>query len=363
MDSSTSSSDRAAFARKVPKRPWGRAALAAFLVSAMALVTWEQRMRALGLHRYDLGDSKDHWAAERRKVDRGPRDQVLLIGSSRILFDTNLDVWEELTGIRPIQLALAGTPPRAFLEDIANDQHFAGLAVVEVTEFLVFNTWPGVNADALDRVRTQSPSQRAGHELYLALSKGFAFVDPNYTPLVLFERLNLPNRPGVSGPYMDVWKISESTEDRQTFLWPRLETDAALREHARAVWMYRPDPSPSATLIADVIEKTRRDVAAIRSRGGEVVFLRPPSAGPLRDLERKLLPREATWDALLRGTGAQGVHFEDYPQMQGLDLPEWSHLSRAAAATFTRAYVDVLAKDVAWLTPRVRKGSLGGTSD
>jgi hypothetical protein len=54
------------------------------------------------------------------------------------------------------------------------------------------------------------------------------------------------------------------------------------------------------------------------------------------------MPRVATWDRLLRETGAFGIHFDDYPDMQGLDLPEMSHLSRDSATRFTRAYVGVL---------------------
>ena len=57
----------------------------------------------------------------------------MIIGSSRILWDSNLDVWEEMTGRRPIQLALPGTNPRQFLEDFANDSSFNGFLVVGVT--------------------------------------------------------------------------------------------------------------------------------------------------------------------------------------------------------------------------------------
>jgi hypothetical protein len=35
--------------------------------------------------------------------------------------------------------------------------------------------------------------------------------------------------------------------------------------------------------------------------------------------------------------------------MRNLDVPEWSHLSRASATRFTRAYVGVLAAEVALL--------------
>ena len=46
----------------------------------------------------------------------------------------------------------------------------------------------------------------------------------------------------------------------------------------------------------------------------------------------------------------RGAHFDDYPSMQGLDIPEWSHLSRACASVFTDAYVRALAQ----FTPRLQ---------
>ena len=58
--------------------------------------------------------------------------------------------------------------------------------------------------------------------------------------------------------------------------------------------------------------------------------------------EAQQVPRDQTWDRLLRETGAFGIHFEDYPEMRDLDVPEWSHLSRESATRFTRDYVGVL---------------------
>lgn len=71
----------------------------------------------------------------------------------------------------------------------------------------------------------------------------------------------------------------------------------------------------------------------IRARGGDVVFLCGPSAGPWRELERNATPREKFWDALLENTDAGGVHFEDHTALGELETPEWSHLSASALAT------------------------------
>ncbi len=336
--------------RPIPSVPWLRM-LAATAACVFLLVSgWEVEMRHRGLHAGDFDDGPDSWAVERRKVDAGPRDSVVIIGDSRILFDTDLATWQTLTGRRPIQLALPATNALPFLHDLASDEHFAGLVVIGTAEIAYFSDVLGRRVGVIDYVKKQSPSQWVGHELYNEASRHLAFLDGNYTVFKLIERRDWPERKGVVGPYMGVWKLSESDDDRQTHLWDRLEHDAGLREHARRVWMQVFNGDVVAPdLVERVIAKTKADVDRIRSRGGEVVWIRPPSAGPLLELELRRFPREKTWDRLLHDTGTFGVYFRDYPSMQHLTVPDWSHLSQSSALTFTNAYVRALRDRVDWL--------------
>jgi hypothetical protein len=48
---------------------------------------------------------------------------------------------------------------------------------------------------------------------------------------------------------------------------------------------------------------------------------------------------------LLAKAGAPGIHFEDYPEMQGMELPEWSHLAYADAKRFTTALHAIVVRD------------------
>ena len=48
---------------------------------------------------------------------------------------------------------------------------------------------------------------------------------------------------------------------------------------------------------------------------------------------------------LLAKSGAPGRHFEDYPQLQGFDLPEWSHLAYADANRFTAALHEIVVRE------------------
>jgi hypothetical protein len=280
----------------------------------------------------------------------------VIVGSSRILFDTNLDVWEEVTGRRPIQLALAGTNPRPFLTDFAADPDFKGLLVVGVTPDIFFGDWLGIPvfAGMLDYWKDQSPSERFGHQVGLFLSRHLAFLDSDYTLMKFIDQVNLPNRGEIVRPYLDVWKVWQTTDDRQTFLWSGIVNNERLREHARLVWGPFDGKPMDEAAIARACKEAADAVKKIRARGGEVVFIRLPSAGLYYEHELHSAPRAKTWDRLLRESGASGIYFDDYPEMRRLEVPEWSHLSRDSAVKFTRAYVGVLAREVPWLKARLR---------
>jgi hypothetical protein len=343
--------------REVPRT---RHAAIGWLVLAIVLAgltAWELRMRALGLRAGDLDDSPSHWAVERGKLEHGAHDGVVIVGSSRILFDTDLAVWREMTGRLPVQLALPGTSPRPYLASVAEDSSFAGLVICDVTPEMFFSPFVGALPQFVglqDSWRDESPSERFGHRLNLRLQRVFAFLDSEYSLFRLIERIVIENdRMGPDGPYYDVWKLSEAFDNRQYFLWHRVEQPGYLQEHARAAWGPFGNERPPLkdehidAAIADVVASVKR----IRARGGEVVFVRPPSDGPFLERENRSAPRAKTWDRLLRETGTTGIHFEDHADMRGLEVPEWSHLSRRSAADFTRAYVGVLMESVGWLAP------------
>jgi hypothetical protein len=137
---------------------------------------------------------------------------------------------------------------------------------------------------------------------------------------------------------------------RQYFMWSEIETDPYLRTHARHAWNLFKGPPLPPFLVRNVIARSAEAVQRIRSRGGDVIFIRPPSAPELRSVEDARLPKAKGWDALLAGTHAPGIHSDDLPAAQNLTIPEWSHLNRRCARVFTDAYVRRLVQ----MTPRLK---------
>ena len=80
--------------------------------------------------------------------------------------------------------------------------------------------------------------------------------------------------------------------------------------------------------------RAKAAVAKIRARGGEVVFVRPPSAPRLRVNEEAQVPRAKGWDVLVAQHPQRlGFHADDLPLAQNLTLPEWSHLNSQMRAS------------------------------
>jgi hypothetical protein len=347
------------YERHVPLVRWPFIALAALALVVAGTVSWEAALRARSLRAGDIDDGDNHWVVERRKLDAGRRDAIVLLGDSRILFDSDLDEWQRVSGRRPLQLALEGTNAGPFLEDLANDEHFAGLVVVGMAPTSFFRDRVGLHDKALAFLKNQSPSQRVGHQLNLQLQQVFAFLDNDYAMFRLIERHPYPERGGFDAgdaPYYDVWKLRETGPDRQVRMWPRILTDPYLQEHARRAWHDFDGKVTEDAAIQTVIARTKGWVEAIRARGGEVVFVRPPSNGRVLINEDRRIARERSWDPLLKATAAYGFHFRDDPTSAAMQCPEWSHLSATDATVFTRIYVGAIVAHVPWLRTHARQG-------
>ncbi len=335
--------------RDIPQHKWGR--IMGFVAIALVIgtVALEANARRFGLHAGDLDNSEVEWVKQRVRSDAA---DVAIVGDSRILFDTNLDRFEALTGKRPVQLAIHGTSGMTLLEDAASNPNFRGLLIVGIADTMFFQPFDGYGGYVKRRGDFTSPSGRIGIEIDHMLQRRLAFLDSNHRLSVIAHRLDPDYRPGVEGPKHDIWKVQEVGEERQTWLWPKVEHDLAYRARTRWAWKGFKEKKPyDAALIAKGQARALKAIAAIRARGGEVVFVRPPSAPQLRVNEEIALPKVKGWDALLRRTKTVGVHNDDLPAaVQDLTLPEWSHLNRQCATVFTDAYVRALAAQ----TPRLK---------
>jgi len=333
------------------------------LIIALVLVitgigAWEIYWRSQGFYP-TLDDDKDLWAVQRAKVEKATDQDVLLTGSSRILFDIQLDAWERETGRRPIQLAYVGSSPLPVFHDIVENTDFKGTIVVGVTPGLFFSTtnpkanpweWP---QSRVDHYHNRTYAQRLNHKLSLPLQESFAFLseDQGIDGLKLKEllgKVQIGNRiPNNMPPFHEFGEIAR---DRNLKMKDIVVRDTAYANSIIRVWMFfgkdAPPPDKEATMAFFL-----KDLEKYKARGGNVILVRCPSSGGLREGEKMRLPRTEFWDDLVQKAQVKSYHFEDYEQLK-FECPEWSHLSAADAEIFTTELVKIILKDNALPTSK-----------
>ena len=246
MHSSTSNSD---FERPVPAAPWKRIVV---LVAALALAAtagWEFAARAAG-YRPSLNDTPDLWAQQRQRVRP---DSLVVIGTSRALFDLDLDVLERGLGARPIQLALAGSSPFPVLADLATDETFRGTLIVDIVPAM-FLAPPGsppmeVSQKALRRRREWNLAQKWSHQLGLRLEEHVAFLKQEDLTLgQLLKRLPIPDRAEAQvGPALPPYFYTVDRERRGRMFEEAALAGSPLQQRVAHGWLplFTAPPPPS----------------------------------------------------------------------------------------------------------------------
>lgn len=310
---------------------------------------WEFYLRYKGTPiSYD--DGKELWSYQRHRVYRPSDKATVFIGSSRIKFDLDIPTWENLTGEEVVQLAKQGNSPLPVLDDLAADKSFKGKLIIDVTEGLFFSASPSNRNEPLSYVnyyKKQTPAEKASFQLDRALESQLVFLDrENYSLNSLLEKVRPQNRPGVFSFPVFPPQFDQNNFGRQSYMTDEFVADTSLQRKVTNIWMFfasiSKEPPASGPRLDSFFTTIKNDVDKIRSRGGEVLFVRTPSSGPYWEAEQKGFPRENYWDRLLSFTNTKGIHFKDYPGMDHFVCPEWSHLAPKDAVSYTQHLVSAL---------------------
>lgn len=290
---------------------------------------------------------------QRRKVEKATKKDIVLIGSSRVLFDIQLNEWETETGIRPIQLASVGSSPLPIFHDVVNNTDFNGAILVGVTPGLFFSTtspdaqpwqWP---QSKVDYYKKRTYAQISNHMLSLPLQKNLAFLsdDQGVDGIKLEElisKIKIGNR--IPNPMPPFHEFGEIAKDRNLKMKEITVTDTAYANSIKKVWMFfgkgAPPPDKKSTMAFFLA-----DLNKFKERGGTVILVRCPSSGGVRMGENMGLPKNKFYDDLVQQAQVKSYHFEDYEQFKNLDSPEWSHLSASDAQFFTTELVKIMKAD------------------
>ena len=334
---------------------FGKAALLTLLMVLVFFAGWEWYLRN---NKVDIAydDGKELWSDKRARVYQPKENATVFIGSSRIKYDLDIPTWRKLTGEDAVQLAMEGSSPLPALDDLAADEDFKGKLIIDVTEGLFFSLNPGNLRDPLNNVAyyaKRTPAEKVSFTFNRGLESQLVFLDrDNYSINAMLEKLRVPDRKGVFNFPIFPMEFGRTTFDRQAMMTEEFLMDTGLQNQVKDIWNFfrkmNTAPPASGRRLDSILNAVNVAVKKVRSRGGQVLFVRTPSSGPLWMGEQKAFARDKYWDQLLRVTAAPGIHFADYPAISHFQCPELSHLSPHDAILFTEHFVDILQKEKGW---------------
>jgi len=341
------------YERPIPQLPWRGLTVVVVLIVIVASAAWELYVRSIG-YGPTLNDTEDLWVQVRRQVKP---ESIVIVGDSRPVFDLDLDELEKGLGKRPLQLALPGSCAYPILAELANDEEFHGTIICSIVPGMFFA--PGgplveTSQKALNRLRKQTPAQRASHHLGMFLEERLTFLKQEDLTLdALLKQLPIPNRsyaqvPPTFPPYFQ----TVDRERRARMIESCADPNGPLARKIQHIWLplFTPPPPPTYVPREAFMENifkainarfgdTAKAVEKLRARGGKIVFVRFPNGGELKALEDKLNPRARDWERLLKETDVPGIYWEDYPELATFTCPEWSHLSAGDSVEFSKRLV------------------------
>ena len=318
------------------------------------IACWEYYWRSRGFTP-TYNDDKVLWARQRERLKKPATQSTVIIGGSRIKFDFDVPTWEKLTGEKAIQLAIVGTPSRLTLRDLANDSTFSGKLIIDVAEPQFFSTDTTRRdksaKEAIEYYYAETPAQKASASINYVLESKLVFLEEGKFGLTnLLNSLPLRNRTGVVVRAPFPKEFSVTNLNRQTAMTPMFLSDRRLQQIQKSNWE-KLIPGAKGDTLTMMLKGFKAAIDKIRSRGGIVIFVRPPSSGELLEKEKRVFPRQEYWDRLLAYTNTPGIHYSDYPATANFICPECSHLAPRDAITYTTALVKILREEKGWVFP------------
>ena len=301
-------------------------------IVAAVVIQFELFLRSRG-YQPSVKDDEYAWSWERMRTD-APRT-VAILGSSRMMIGFSPDAFRaELPDWQYVQLAINGTTPAGSLLDLARDESFRGIAIIDMGE-LGFYQWSRTSQDQY--IATYHRRHRAigaMAERWLATKVQSRLAILATRGWIMFGKW-LETREWPKPPYVTTradrtrhadFSVSDVARERRA----RVERLADWERVAR-------DPVPFLEEAAGL----EPAIAAIQARGGNVVYVRMPTCDERWVADETMTPKAMFWDALATRSKAVMIHFKDYPELQ-FECPDTSHIDSKDAPAFTRSLLKIL---------------------
>ena len=342
MRSSTSSSEHVL----APQGPWRELLTAAVACALLVLTGMELGWRALD-HEPSMHDDPSAWSVRRAQVyGAAPRDRLVFLGSSRIqlAIDTRT-LRQAFPGLGVEQLAVEGRSPVAAFLDLAADERFHGVVVLDLLPDDLEPARHDQQQGYVDAFRAGPPlERRLERRIEMELQGRLVLASPELRiPLVLGS---LVSDGALPLPYQVTTYPDRSRADRFDF------ADAAGQRRKRmardeANFSAAPRSSPEAWLqVAAQLTAAGERIAA---RGGAVLVFRMPVDDERAAFEERWYPRAQYWGTFAAASSSKRtvkvLDGRDVVDLAGVPTPDGSHIDARDRQEFTLRLARLLVRE------------------
>ena len=313
--------------------------LAGVLLLLLATLWYYESYRKQQGHQPQIQDTRQNWALERLKLRLPGRQPLVFAGASRTLYGIDMaTVRQTLPQYRPVMLAVNGHYSFALLEDLANDPLFDGMLLLDLDSRGLARANHGALQPYLDYFHREFSPSRAVHQAMLRqLQYRLLFIDKKFGWLEVAQR----RLGGTPAPLPgNTWLEPDRNASLDLANADNAGLAAWFHDAVRDDLLANPPASPQ-TWLQD-LARVPEWVAAIRERGGEVIFYVPPVAGRQASLAEEYYPRAEYWQAMIDGYGLKGLDAADIDGIQQFELPDESHLDYRDKPAYTRLLLQAL---------------------
>lgn len=292
-------------------------------------------------HLKSITSDDDLWSIEREKVSKLNKEDIILIGASRMQVDVDLECLKKSFPNREIlQLALSGRGSSyPVYKDLITDSGFTGIIIISETPDRLVNL-ESKQKDAVANFKTFSLDNKVNKKISMWFEKTFLFSNPNSNSERLWGNLlvegNLPE---------PMFTVTYDTRE-QTSFFNIVESNWIYKNNMQSVnKRVGKTPLPFNDLKTS-LNPWRNLISTFEKKGGKTIFIRMPISNERWELENKWMPKSEYWYKMMNYFNVDSIHFSDYSELSNFDLPDSSHLNAMSKREFTQNFVHILKKKV-----------------
>jgi hypothetical protein len=317
---------------RLPHRQWAQIWVLAIMLFFLVIVLFEGTYRYKG-YQPSVRDDSSLWSLNRMALKAHDKNAIALIGSSRTECDIQLDEFQAVYGVKPVQLAIISSSPVPVLKHFAEDENFVGTIICEVSPTMFYS---GKFLNSPNRYVSKYHSFK---------NSPFASYDKKFVASIQNHVTALSSQLQLEDFLLAVLKQK----------WPHATNnyrpDRNRQYHKNITRKRKPDVDipetpayyqPITPEAEKIINDSASYVASIRKRGGEVVFAYYNCRGGAKHTEIFNYPDVVYWDTLIRKTGAKSIHSAKHPRLaEFIPDHDHSHLDYKQAQIFTKIFAEI----------------------